>query len=77
MVLSFFCIIRALLNKTRWVKPYSTEVTMTREQNQPNNECLPIAKNEDVEFSEALADEDDLEAMKRAEEADRRQEGSC
>ncbi|WP_328699937.1 YfhD family protein [Chengkuizengella marina] len=34
---------------------------------------LPIAKNEDVEFSESLADEDDLEAQKRAKEADQRQ----
>ncbi|WP_276356009.1 YfhD family protein [Cohnella caldifontis] len=33
---------------------------------------LPMASAEDVEFSEALADEDDLEARQRAEEADRR-----
>ena len=33
---------------------------------------LPTAKNEDVEFSAALADEDDLEAKARAEAADRR-----
>ncbi len=35
---------------------------------------MPIAKNEDVEFSRELADEEDMEAMKRMEAADRRQE---
>lgn len=35
---------------------------------------LPIAKNEDVEFSMDLADEDDLEALQRAKKADKRQE---
>jgi len=35
---------------------------------------LPVAKNEDVEFSRELADEDDLEALERMEAADRRQE---
>ena len=39
-------------------------------------ELLPIGKNEDVEFSEALADEDDLEAVERAEAADARQENA-
>ena len=34
---------------------------------------IPIAENEDVEFSEAYADEDDMEALERAEAADRRQ----
>lgn len=34
----------------------------------------PIGKNEDVEFSRELADEDDLEALERMEAADRRQE---
>ncbi|MBM7565624.1 YfhD family protein [Paenibacillus sacheonensis] len=33
---------------------------------------LPIGKNEDVEFSEEQADNADLIAMKRAEEADAR-----
>ncbi|RAP76736.1 YfhD family protein [Paenibacillus montanisoli] len=33
---------------------------------------LPIGKNEDVEFSEELADEDDKKAMQRAAEADAR-----
>ncbi|HZG76911.1 MAG TPA: YfhD family protein [Paenibacillus sp.] len=35
---------------------------------------LPVAKNEDVEFSRELADEDDLEALERMHAADRRQE---
>ncbi|HZG84157.1 MAG TPA: YfhD family protein [Paenibacillus sp.] len=35
---------------------------------------LPIGKNEDVEFSRELADEDDLEALERMEAADRRQQ---
>ncbi|MFS1513548.1 YfhD family protein [Chengkuizengella sp. SCS-71B] len=34
---------------------------------------LPIARNEDVEFSQSLADEDDLKAQERAREADQRQ----
>jgi hypothetical protein len=34
----------------------------------------PIAKAEDVEFSEALADEEDREAQRRAAEADARAE---
>lgn len=33
---------------------------------------LPIAKNEDVEFSMELADEDDLEALERMRAADQR-----
>lgn len=33
-----------------------------------------IAKNEDVEFSMQSSDNDDIEAMLRAEQADRRQE---
>lgn len=32
------------------------------------------AKNEDVEFSAELADHDDVEALRRSEAADRRQE---
>ncbi|MBW7454746.1 YfhD family protein [Paenibacillus sepulcri] len=35
---------------------------------------LPIGKNEDVEFSETLADENDKEAEQRAAEADKRAE---
>lgn len=41
---------------------------------QTETEQLPIAKNEDVAFSLKVADEDDLEALARAEAADRRQE---
>lgn len=33
---------------------------------------LPIASAEDVEFSEEWADEDDMEALQRAAEADHR-----
>ncbi|TMV43833.1 YfhD family protein [Paenibacillus mesophilus] len=48
---------------------------MSFEQVEANeNEALPIGKNEDVDFSEALADEDDLEAVERAEAADNRQQ---
>ncbi|MGN7380413.1 MULTISPECIES: YfhD family protein [unclassified Paenibacillus] len=39
-----------------------------------NDKNLPIARNEDVEFSRELADEDDLEALARAEAADERAE---
>ncbi|CAM3438192.1 YfhD family protein [Marinicrinis lubricantis] len=46
---------------------------MAHQDNQ--NQQLPIGKNEDVEFSIEAADEDDLEALKRAEAADARQEG--
>lgn len=35
---------------------------------------LPVAKNEDVEFSEELADEADREAARRAAAADQRNE---
>lgn len=41
---------------------------------QTNDKNLPIARNEDVEFSRELADEDDLEALARAEAADERAE---
>jgi hypothetical protein len=45
--------------------------------NQKNEERkLPIAKNEQVEFSSEAADVDDIEAVIRAEEADNRQENS-
>ena len=42
--------------------------------NQNENQKLPVAKNEDVEYSRELADADDLEAVERMEAADRRQE---
>jgi hypothetical protein len=44
--------------------------------NETNNseQQLPIAKNEDVEFSAELADEDDMEAQQRANAADHRQD---
>ncbi|MFD0586719.1 YfhD family protein [Paenibacillus sp. GCM10027627] len=37
---------------------------------------LPIGKNEDVEFSEELADDADRKAQQRANEADERAEGN-
>lgn len=37
---------------------------------------LPIGKNEDVEFSQELADANDFEAQRRAEAADGRQESN-
>lgn len=44
------------------------------EMNRKASNQLPVAKNEDVEFSEALADADDREAVERAEAADSRQQ---
>ena len=38
-------------------------------------ERLPVAKAEDVEYSEELADGDDKKAQERAEAADRRAAG--
>jgi hypothetical protein len=39
-----------------------------------DKEKLPIGKNEDVEFSKELADREDLQALKRANRADRSQD---
>lgn len=36
---------------------------------------LPVGHNEDVEFSEELADQEDWEALERSERADARQQG--
>lgn len=44
------------------------------EQSKRNEEQLPVARNEDVEFSWELADEEDREAMERMNAADRRQD---
>ncbi|HUC93214.1 MAG TPA: YfhD family protein [Paenibacillus sp.] len=41
-----------------------------RPDDRPARGRLPIGTNEDVEFSEELADEDDREARRRAEAAD-------
>ncbi|MFF2155947.1 YfhD family protein [Paenibacillus chitinolyticus] len=38
------------------------------------SQLIPIGKNEDVEFSSEEADAEDLEALQRANAADRRQE---
>ncbi|WP_426447841.1 YfhD family protein [Paenibacillus sp. S-38] len=47
---------------------------MSRGNQERSNHQLPIAKNEDVEFSSELADANDLEAQERADLADARQE---
>jgi len=49
---------------------------MTNREDQKKANNLPIAKNEDVEFSIDEADQADLEALARAEAADARQENS-
>ncbi|UQZ86971.1 hypothetical protein SK3146_06264 [Paenibacillus konkukensis] len=38
------------------------------------NQKLPIAKEEDVEYNAEFADEEDMEAGQRAEQADARQQ---
>ncbi|MEB3100710.1 YfhD family protein [Ferviditalea candida] len=43
------------------------------ETNRQQNNNLPVAKREDVEFSAEAADADDLEAVERAEAAEQRQ----
>jgi len=45
-----------------------------KDLNKQNFGTLPIGGNEDVEFSEELADENDKEAQRRAEAADTRAE---
>ncbi|AEI42679.1 YfhD family protein [Paenibacillus mucilaginosus] len=47
---------------------------MSRGNQERSRSQLPIAKNEDVEFSSELADANDLEAQERADLADARQE---
>lgn len=47
---------------------------MARNNKQEKQRNLPIAKNEDVEFSAELADADDLEAAERGDMADARQQ---
>lgn len=49
---------------------------LLKEKEKQQSKQLPINKVEDVEFSLEQADEDDLEALARAEAADRRQENS-
>jgi hypothetical protein len=43
-------------------------------QSKDKNKMLPVGKKEDVEFSRELADQEDMEAVKRMEAADRRQQ---
>lgn len=45
-----------------------------RRQAQPNKESLPVGKQEDVKYQSEFADENDLEAVERAEAANERQE---
>lgn len=47
---------------------------MNRPSDHKEASGMPIGKNEDVEFSRELADQDDLEARERAAEADARQQ---
>jgi hypothetical protein len=42
-------------------------------ENRVSKKSIPVAKNEDVEYSTELADQKDLEAAIRSEEADKRQ----
>ncbi|MEK0312986.1 YfhD family protein [Cohnella sp. 56] len=41
-------------------------------RNKSDKHQLPLAKAEDVEFAAERADQDDLEALRRSEEAERR-----
>lgn len=45
---------------------------MEDQRDRNRNKQLPITRNEDVEFSSEAADEEDLEALMRAEAADHR-----
>jgi len=46
--------------------------SLNDQRNNKQNKQLPITGTEDVEFSRESADEEDLEALKRAEAADHR-----
>lgn len=48
---------------------------MNQKNNSQGQSNLPVAKQEDVEFSAEIADRDDFEAAERAQAADERQEG--
>jgi hypothetical protein len=45
-----------------------------KSRNQSQKENLPVAVNEDVEFSEEKADSQDVQAQARANAADQRQQ---
>lgn len=47
---------------------------MNQKMNNQDQSNLPVAKQEDVEFSAEVADKDDFEAAQRAQAADDRQE---
>ncbi|MDF2964410.1 MAG: YfhD-like protein [Paenibacillus sp.] len=51
-------------------------MTEQQKQQRESQQRLPIGKNEDVDYSAEMADEDDLEAVERANQADARQEQS-
>ncbi|MBW7473734.1 YfhD family protein [Paenibacillus oenotherae] len=52
-----------------------TEQNLEKQNLQNQNFAnLPAGQNEDVEFSEALADADDQQAQKRAAQADQNQQ---
>lgn len=46
----------------------------TKRSSTAKSSRIPIGHNEDVEFSEDLADQEDWEALERSERADRRQQ---
>lgn len=45
---------------------------MEDQRNRNRSKQLPVTHNEDVEFSREAADEDDFEALQRAESAEQR-----
>ena len=47
---------------------------MKKKEERQHEKQLPLNKVEDVEFSLELADTEDLEALKRSQQADKRQE---
>lgn len=50
------------------------EPAMKNNNERDDRRKLPVGKNEDVEFSRELADQEDMEALERMEAADRRQQ---
>ncbi|MEK8129406.1 YfhD family protein [Paenibacillus filicis] len=63
-----------MLTIERSITSHRKEATVIATSNEEQR--LPQAENEDVEFSESLADADDREAAERAAQADARQEHS-
>ena len=50
--------------------PSENQEKNTSQEKSQKSKNLPIAKNEDVEFSNEAADNEDIEALERAAEAD-------